>query len=105
MSDLLTLNDIAVIEGEKETDEDGYYTAIQKAINGYEAWKMQGSMGRAMMAAIKAGRCMLGRHSCADYYGNRIPGRDEVAPGTKGHRSFVAEQSGEEWAARFEAIQ
>ena len=104
MSDLLTLNDIAVIEGEKETDEDGYYTAIQKAINGYEAWRFQGSYGRAMMAAIKAGRCMLGRHSCADYYSNRIPSRTEVAPGTKGSKEFVAEKSGAAWADRMEAV-
>lgn len=51
-----------------------------------------------MMDAIKAGACMLGKAPARDYYGNRIPSRDEVQEGTKGSYQFVSRANGEEWA-------
>ena len=101
---MFDLEDVKIIEGETETDEDGYFVSIQKAVNSLEAWKFQGSYGRAMMAAIEQGRVMLGRSPTADYYGNRIPSRDEVKPGTKGSKEYVAEMSGPEWADRMENV-
>jgi hypothetical protein len=47
-------------------------------------WGLEGSIGRAMMAAIEAGACVLGDEPARDYWGNRIPSRHEVLSGTKG---------------------
>lgn len=93
---LFDINDVENIEGECSDEERA--VSLQRAINSGHAWKMQGSMGRAMMAAIEAGQCMLGREPCRDYWGNRIPSRTEVKAGTKGSREFVIEHSGIEHA-------
>lgn len=92
---MIELNDVLAIEGEAETEED-YYLSVQRAINS-GTWGLQGSFGRAMMDAITAGRCMLGERGARDYWGNYIPARDEVKPGTKGSPEFVAEKSGDLW--------
>lgn len=65
-------------------------------------WGLQGSFGRAMMDAIESGSAMLGKKSAKDYYGNRIPARDEVEPGTKGSREYVVARMGEAWAEAME---
>ena len=97
MTNALNLNDIDLIEGGAETQEE-YYTAIQRAINSGTGWKMQGSYGRTMMDAVKSGYCMLGIHRAQDYYGNTIPSRDDVEEGTKGSYEYVIEMHGQEWA-------
>jgi hypothetical protein len=88
----------------ENSDSEGpeYYEAMQRAINDGQAWKLQGSYGRAMMRAIEAGMCMLGQTPMADYWENRIPSRNEVQAGTKGSRKFVADCHGEELVARLE---
>jgi hypothetical protein len=96
---MLDLDDINIIEGaEPVEDELTYYLAIQRAINDGSAWKFQGSYGRAMMAAIESGACMLGPRPARDYWGNKIPARDEVKEGTKGSYEYVADQYGADWA-------
>ncbi len=85
----------AVANVEYGKDDDGL--SIQKIINAGQ-WSLQGSFGRTMMAAIEAGQCLLGRSGARDYYGNYIPSRDEVKPGTKGSFDYVAERSGIEHA-------
>jgi hypothetical protein len=75
-----------------------YYVAIQRAINSGSAWSLQGSFGRTMMEAIESGYCMLGEVPAHDYWGHRIPSRDEVMAGTKGSRDFVVRRMGEDWA-------
>jgi hypothetical protein len=95
------LDDALAIE--ESDDPDVRDRALQKAINA-GLWSLQGSYGRAMMAAIEAGRCMLGPDAHRDYYGNRIPSRDQVQAGTKGSRQYVIDRSGEAWAARLETV-
>jgi hypothetical protein len=90
------LNDVNAIEGGAQSAEE-YYQSIQRAINA-RMWSLQGSYGRAMMGAIEEGKCVLGRESATDYWGNRIPSRYEVQSGTKGSVEFVREHSGEDWA-------
>lgn len=92
----LTQADINAIESE-DTDSLEYFTAIQRAINSGTAWSFQGSYGRTMMDAIESGFCMLGTASARDYWGNRIPSRDEVKAGTKGSADYVLEHQGSEW--------
>lgn len=91
-----TQADINAIEGE-DTDELEYFAAIQRAINSGSAWSFQGSYGRTMMEAIKGGYCVLGTASARDYYGNRIPSRDEVKAGTMGSPDYVLEHQGSDW--------
>lgn len=101
---MITLNDINVIEGEDETSEVEYYSAIQKAIN-TGLWGLQGSYGRTMMEAINAGYCLLGRNEARDYYGNHIPSRDQVQAGTKGSYDFVAKEYSEGWAQHMSEVE
>jgi hypothetical protein len=94
---MLTLNDINIIECDEEATEEEYFLAIQRTINS-GMWGLQGSYGRTMMEAIESGRCMLGKSRARDYYGNTIPGRDDVQEGTKGSYDYVADAMGSEWA-------
>jgi hypothetical protein len=52
-------------------------------------WSMEGHMGRAMMLAITNGECILGPSPAFDYWGNYIPSRYEVEPGTKGSVEYA----------------
>jgi len=100
---MLSQEDCQVIEGQTPTEETEFYAAVQRAINA-GAWNWQGHYGRTMMAAIKAGDCLLGRATYDDAYGNRVPSRDEVEPGTQGSYAFVAMHRGEPWADRLAAL-
>lgn len=102
----MTYKDVMTIEGadgyEVETDQE-YFAAIQRQINEGQ-WSLQGSHGRTMMAAIDAGACMLGKTRARDYYGNMIPARTDVQPGTKGSKELVAARYGADWANAMEAL-
>ena len=68
-------------------------TELQKKAGVYETqinintgiiWGFEGSVGRAAMQMLEDGICMLSKESTHDYWGNRLPSRDEVEQGTKG---------------------
>ena len=59
-------------------------TDLQDKINTGLAWKLEGSFGRAAMSALEDGACMLPEESYMDYYGNTVPSRNQVRPGTTG---------------------
>ena len=69
---------------------------LQGLIDSGMAWRLEGSVGRAAMAAIEDGVCVLGETGHRDYWGNYIPSRYEVVPGTKGSVEY-AERMREEW--------
>ena len=100
---MIDLQDIEIIEGDTTCTTQQYYETIQKAIN-TGLWGMQGSYGRTLMSALEGGYCMLGKSPARDYYGNRIPSRDEVKSGTKGSREYVVDAVGEDWANYMEAV-
>ena len=100
----MNMQDIYTIEEDTEATEEDYFYSIQRAINS-GAWGLQGSYGRAMMDAIEGGFCLLGKQPARDYYGNRIPSRDEVQEGTKGSYQFCAQTPGTEWADMMEAAE
>ena len=100
---MLTIQDIDVIEGEADSEQE-YYESLQRAINSLSAWSLQGSYGRAMMEAIESGHCLLGREHTRDYWGNRIPSRTEVKEGTKGSFEYVAKINGIDYAENMEAV-
>ena len=58
--------------------------SLQGLINSGAAWSLEGSVGRACMRAIENGDAILGREGHRDYWGNYVPSRYEVEPGTKG---------------------
>lgn len=84
--------------------EDGDTDGLQQLINA-GMWSLQGSMGRAMMAAIEDGRCMLGPESAKDYWGNPIPGREDVQDGTKGSYQYVVDRFGKDHADHLLALE
>ena len=67
---------------------------IQRLINSGMAWRLEGSIGRECMRAIEAGRAMLGTEAHRDYYGNFVPSRYDVKPGTKGSFDYVVDRMG-----------
>jgi hypothetical protein len=84
--------------------EEGEAFALQRCINAGQ-WSLQGSFGRTMMDAIKSGRCALGRKPAKDYWGNFIPSRDMVKPGTHGSIDYVAQIMGDDYAAEIEGVE
>jgi hypothetical protein len=75
----------------EDTDEAGAdEVAMLQDLIDRGIWGLEGSMGRAMMAAIEDGRCTLGPAPARDYWGNYIPSRTEVEPGTKGSVEYAA---------------
>ena len=78
-----------------ELDEQDEIEMFQEAINSGLAWRLQGSYGRQAMGLIEAGKCLLGEVGHRDYWGNYVPSRYEVKPGTKGSPEFVAEHENE----------
>lgn len=67
-----------------------YIANMQELIDSGMAWKLEGSVGRAAMGLIDSGQCMLGEESHTDFYGNVVPSRTDVMPGTKGSPEFCA---------------
>lgn len=61
---------------------------IQDLINTGTAWKLEGAIGREAMGLIEAGLCVLGTKGHRDFYGNYVPSRTEVEPGTKGSLEY-----------------
>ena len=60
------------------------YTEMQTLIDNGSVWSMEGSMGRYAMELLECGACMLPKKAYRDYYGNRIPSREDLRKGTKG---------------------
>lgn len=73
---------------ENATDEQ-VVAGYQELVNTGVAWQLEGHVGRTAMALIKAGKIMLGEVAYKDYWGNRVPSRFEVQPGSVGSREYV----------------
>lgn len=59
-------------------------TQLQNWINTGLAWQLKGHVGRTAMRALEDGACMLPIQQHRDYWGNLIPVRTDVKPGTTG---------------------
>lgn len=68
----------------KRLQKEHGFANMQELIDSGLVWKLEGSMGREAMALLESGACMLPKKSYRDYYGNKIPSRDELKSGTKG---------------------
>ena len=85
--------DITALYREDAT-EDEQIEAYQALIDSGQAWLLEGHVGRTAMGLIEAGLCILGPTSHRDYWGNRVPSRYEVKPGTKGSVEYAAARQG-----------
>jgi hypothetical protein len=65
---------------------------LQDLIDSGDAWRLEGSVGRAAMAAIEEGACVLGLVGHRDYWGNYVPSRFEVQPGTVGSVEYARDR-------------
>ncbi len=75
-----------------ETREE-YIAEMQELINSGMAWRLEGSVGREAMSLIENGECMLGEEGHRDFWGNYVPSRHEVQPGTKGSPEYCEERA------------
>jgi hypothetical protein len=64
--------------------EDYGVAGMQRLINDGSVWHMEGSYGREAMRLLESGQCMLPKKQYKDFYGNVIPSRDNIKPGTTG---------------------
>jgi hypothetical protein len=64
-------------------------TGYQELIDTGEAWYLEGHVGRTAMDLIERGVCMLGPVSHKDHWGNVVPSRHDVRPGTVGSAEFI----------------
>jgi hypothetical protein len=83
---------IMTIECDEDASEEDEIRALQRLINS-GTWGLQGSYGRAMIGAIEAGVCALGKMPSRDYYGTGIPSRFDVEPGSMGSVEYVEANS------------
>ena len=77
----------------EDTSEEEAIVGYQGLIDSGQAWKLEGHVGRTAMDLIESGRCALGEEGHRDYWGNYVPSRHEVEPGTKGSIEYVEAHS------------
>jgi hypothetical protein len=74
---------------DEDVSEEDYLNGMQGLVNSGSAWSLEGSVGRAAMSLIEAGAIMLGEEGHRDYWGNYVPSRYEVEPGSMGSKEYV----------------
>jgi hypothetical protein len=79
-----------------DQDEDETVQMFQSMINDGSVWGLQEYYGRTAMGFLESGKCILGEISSQDYWGNYIPSRYEVEPGTKGSLEYQQKRQKED---------
>lgn len=74
---------------EEDAPEDAQIKTYQQLINNGQAWRLEGHIGKTANDLIEAGICVLGEEGHKDFYGNYVPSRTEVEPGTKGSVEYA----------------
>jgi hypothetical protein len=73
---------------DEDQTEQEFIDNYQGLIDSGMAWKLEGSVGRTAMDLIEQGLCTLGEEGHRDYWGNYVPSKHEVQPGTKGSEEY-----------------
>ena len=73
-------------------DPDLQRAELQALIDSGAAWRLEGIVGRAAMAAIEAGQCAVGLEAHRDYFGNLVPSRDMLQPGSMGTVEYMRDR-------------
>lgn len=68
----------------RRLQEENGVASMQRLIDDGSVWHMEGAMGRNAMELLRTGQCMLPKKQYRDFYGNMIPSRDQVEPGSVG---------------------
>jgi hypothetical protein len=71
-----------VREAQAEAGDD--VVQMQSWIDSGTVWHLEGSMGREAMRLLEVGVCFLPEERHRDYWGNTVPARTDLQPGTKG---------------------
>lgn len=80
---------MAIYDDDQTPEE--YLADMQSLVDSGDAWRLEGSIGRAAHDLIMQGQLMLGPEAQRDYWGNYVPSRFDVEPGTPGSPEYVAE--------------
>lgn len=83
--------DMTALWREDATEEE-VVAAYQELIDTGQAWRMEGNVGRTAASLINSGHCLLGEVGHRDYWGNYVPSRTEVEPGTQGSVEYAEAQ-------------
>lgn len=81
---------------DEDASEEEVIAGYQHLIDTGMAWRLEGHVGRTAMSLIESGQCMLGEQGHRDYYGNYVPSRTEVVPGSVGSAEYCQQRQGEE---------
>ena len=73
----------------EDATQDEHVAAIQAGIDSGMIWRLEGSMGRMAMAMIEEGLCILGPEPSSDYWGNLVPSRYDIKPGSPGNPEYA----------------
>lgn len=79
-------------ENLESDDPETVRAGMQSLIDSGTAWKLEGSIGRACMAAIESGACAVGIEAHRDYFGNLVPSRDMLEAGSMGTAEYMTER-------------
>jgi L-amino acid N-acyltransferase YncA len=89
------MTDLSALWRDDATDEE-ITEVYQHLVDTGDAWRLEGSVGRTAMDLIEAGAIVLGEVGHRDFYGNYVPSRHEVEPGTKGSVEYAQRVNGED---------
>jgi hypothetical protein len=92
----IDLTDSLVAFEAGDLSEEESVALFQELIDSGFAWTLPGFYGRTAHDLIEHGLCTLGPHGTRDYYGNYVPSRTEVKPGTPGSIEYVLSKPDEE---------
>lgn len=73
----------------EDPDTETVIATYQALVDSGDAWRLEGSVGRQAMELIEGGYITLGEVGHRDFWGNYVPSRHEVEPGTKGSQEYV----------------
>ena len=91
MEKLTDTNAARVEKAIREAQAKAGLTEIQQGIDSGNVWQMEGAAGRDAMSRLTNGECFLPTTPHKDYWGNRVPSRDDLKPGTQGTLELAAE--------------
>lgn len=81
-------------EAMQDEDPETSIRGLQALVNSGAAWRLEGAVGREAMRAIDDGLVVLGHEGHRDAYGNYVPSRTEVEPGTVGSVEYATNLTG-----------